>query len=133
MADFCLPIVMKDTHQEFPSLNASSGSAAFSARPSLRFGFGAPPPVGRIVSMIVSASQQSGIPPRGYSFTKVRHIVESFAPDLEQAPNPQAAKRIFDQMMAYIQQSKLPRRKRKRPSYPRAVWARKGDFPKRKK
>jgi hypothetical protein len=84
-------------------------------------------------AMIVSASQQSGIPPRGYSFTKVRHIVESFAPDLEQAPNPQAAKRIFDQMMAYIQQSKLPRRKRKRPSYPRAVWARKGDFPKRKK
>ena len=84
-------------------------------------------------AMIAFASQQSGIPPRGYSFTKVRHIVESFAPDLAQAPNPQAAKRIFDQMMTYIQQSKLPRRKRKRPSYPRAVWARRGDFPKRKK
>jgi len=84
-------------------------------------------------AMIAFASQQSGIPPRGYSFTKVRHIVETFAPDLAQAPNPQAAKRIFDQMMTYIQQSKLPRRKRKRPSYPRAVWARRGDFPKRKK
>lgn len=84
-------------------------------------------------TMIVLASQQSGIPPRGYSFTKVRHIVESFAPDLARAPNPQAAKRLFDQMMAYIQQAKLPRRKRKRPSYPRAVWARKSDFPKRKK
>ena len=84
-------------------------------------------------AMIAFASQQSGIPPRGYSFTKVRHIVESFAPDLAQAPNPHAAKRIFDQMMTYIQQSKLPRRKRRRPSYPRAVWARRGDFPKRKK
>ena len=84
-------------------------------------------------AMIAFASQQSGIPPRGYSFTKVRHIVESFAPDLAHAPNPQAAKRLFDQMMAYIQQAKLPRRKRKRPAYPRAVWARRGDFPKRKK
>jgi hypothetical protein len=83
-------------------------------------------------AMIAFASRQSGIPPRGYSFTKVRHIVEAFAPDLAHAPNPQAAKRIFDQMMAYIQQARLPPRKRKRPSYPRAVWARRGDFPKRK-
>jgi Transposase DDE domain len=86
-----------------------------------------------IRAMIAFASQQSGIPPRGYSFTKVRHIVEAFASELAQAPNPQAAKRIFDEMMTYIQQAKLPRRKRKRPSYPRAVWARRGDFPKRKK
>jgi hypothetical protein len=84
-------------------------------------------------AMIAFASQQSGILPRGYSFTRVRHIVEAFAPDLARAPNPQAAQRIFDQMMMYIQQAKLPRRKRKRPSYPRAVWARRGDFPKRKK
>ena len=84
-------------------------------------------------AMIAFASQQSGIPPRGYSFTKVSHIVETFAAELAQAPNPEAAKRIFDQMMTYIQQSKLPRRKRRRPSYPRAVWARRGDFPKRKK
>lgn len=84
-------------------------------------------------AMMAFASQQSGIAPRGYSFTKVRHIVETFAPELAQAPNPQAAQRIFDQMMTYIQQSKLPRRKRKRSSYPRAVWARRGDFPKRKK
>ena len=84
-------------------------------------------------AMIAFASQQSGIPPRGYSFTKVRHIVETFAPELARAPTPQAAKQIFDQMMICIQQAKLPRRKRKRPPYPRAVWARRGDFPKRKK
>jgi hypothetical protein len=80
-------------------------------------------------AMIGLASQHSGIPPRGYSFTKVRRIVQTFAPALADAPNPQAAKRIFDQMMKYVQQSKLPRRKRKRPSYPREVWKRGATFP----
>lgn len=83
--------------------------------------------------VIALASQESGIPPRGYSFTKVRLIVQAFAPKLARAPHPQAAKRIFDQMMIYIQQSKLPRRKRKRPAYPRALWARRSDYPKRKR
>ena len=84
-------------------------------------------------AMIGLASQHSGIPPRGYSFTKVRRIVQTFAPALADAPNPQAAKRIFDQMMKYVQQSKLPRRKRKRPSYPREVWKRGATFPWRKR
>lgn len=84
-------------------------------------------------AMIGLASQQSGIPPRGYSFTKVRKIVEIFAPALVDAPNREAAKRIFDQMIKYVHQSKLPRRKRKRPSYPREVWKRRDAFPKRKK
>lgn len=83
--------------------------------------------------MIAFAAQQSGIPPRGYSFTKVRRIVQTFAPALANASNQQEAKRIFDQMIRYVQQSKLPRRKRKRPSYPRAVWKRRDMFPKRKK
>jgi putative transposase len=82
-------------------------------------------------AMMAFASQQSGIPPRGYSFTKVRRIVQIFAPALSDAPNPQAAQRIFDQMMKYIQQSKLPRRKR--PSYPREVWKRGATFPSRKR
>jgi putative transposase len=80
-------------------------------------------------AMIALASEQSGIPPRGYSFTKVRRILEAFAPVIAAAPNEQAARRIFDQMMIYVQQSRLPRRKRKRPAYPRAVWKRGGTFP----
>jgi hypothetical protein len=84
-------------------------------------------------AMISLASEQSGVPPRGYSFTKVRKIVETFAPALADAPNQQTAKRVFDQMMTYVQQSKLPRRRRKRPSYPRAVWKRGSTFPNRKK
>jgi len=84
-------------------------------------------------AMIVLASEQSGVPPRGYSFTKVRRIVETFAPALADAPNEQTAKLIFDQMMVYVQQSRLPTRKRKRPSYPRAVWKRGGSFPNHKR
>jgi hypothetical protein len=84
-------------------------------------------------AMIALAAERSGVPPRGYSFTKVRRIVETFAPALADAPNAQATKLILDQMMVYVQQSKLPTRKRKRPSYPRAVWKRGATFPNRKK
>ncbi len=84
-------------------------------------------------AMIGAASEQSGIPPRGYSFTKVRTIIQTFGPALADAPNRQAAKRVFDQMMKCVQQSKLPHRKRKRRSYPREVWKRRETFPSRKR
>jgi hypothetical protein len=77
------------------------------------------------------ASEQSGIPPRGYSFTRVRRIVETFTPLVVAAADPQQAKRAFDQMMQYVQQAKLPRRRRRRHAYPRAVWNRGDRFPKR--
>ena len=84
-------------------------------------------------ALIAFASEQSGIPPRGYRFTKVRLILLAFAPALANAPNQQAAKQIMDQMMTYVQQSKIPRRNRKCSSYPRAVWKRGAYFPSRKK
>lgn len=77
------------------------------------------------------AAEQSGIPPRGYSFTKVRRIVEIFAPLIAEAPDSAEAKRAFDQMMHYVGQAKLPRRHRKRPAYPRVVWNKGAKFPKR--
>jgi len=82
-------------------------------------------------AVIALASHQSGIPPRGYSFTKVRRIVEAFGPALANAPDQGAAQQIFDQMIKLIDQSKLPRRRRKRPSYSRTVWKRGGTFPNR--
>ena len=84
-------------------------------------------------ALIGFASEQSGVPPRGYRFTKVRRILQTFAPALANAPNQQAAQQIMDQIMTYVQQSKLPRRNRKRPSYPRQVWQRGAYFPSRKK
>jgi hypothetical protein len=83
-------------------------------------------------AMIALASEQSGTEPRRYSFTKVRRLVEAFAPALANAPNAKAAKQIFDQLMKYVQQARLPQRKRKRPSYPRAVWPKGAKFPNRK-
>ena len=83
-------------------------------------------------AMIVLASQQSGIPPRGYSFARVRLILATFAPAIANAPTRAAAKRLFEQMMRYIQQARLPRRKGKRKSYPREVWPDGAKFPSRK-
>jgi putative transposase len=82
--------------------------------------------------MMLLASQQSGIPPRGYRFAKVSKILEVFGPALAKAPNEETATRIFNQMMQYIQQAKVYRR-RPRPSYPRAVWKTRDSFPRRKK
>ena len=84
-------------------------------------------------ALIAAASEQSGVPPRGYSFSKVRKIVQTFAPAIADAPDSETARRIFNQIMHYVQQSKLPRRKRKRPAYPREVWNRGATFPNRKK
>jgi hypothetical protein len=78
------------------------------------------------------AAGRSGIPPRSFSFTRIRRIIETFTPLVANAKTPQDGQRYFDQMMHYVGQAKLPKRKRKRPSYPRAVWGRGEGFPRRK-
>jgi len=78
-------------------------------------------------ALICLASRQSGAPPRSYRFTKVRRILEVFGPVLASAPDQPAAQRIMDQIMTYVQQSKVY--PRKRPSYPRAVWQKGTRFP----
>jgi putative transposase len=84
-------------------------------------------------AMMCQASEQSGTPPRGYSFAQVQRIAQKFGPVLAAAKSPREAKQIFERMMRYVQQAKLPHRKRKRPSYPREVWQRGAYFPTRKK
>lgn len=79
------------------------------------------------------AAQQSGLPPRQYSFTRAARIVQSFAPKIASAKNRQEAQRHFDRMMYFLGQAKLPRRKRKRNAYPRSVWGAGEQYPKRKK
>ncbi len=78
------------------------------------------------------ASAQSGIPPRGYSFTTVRRIVEIFTPKLAAASTPEAATLIFDQMMHCVHRAKLPHRRRRRPSYPRNLLTPPKTYPRRK-
>lgn len=78
------------------------------------------------------AAERSGIPPRGYSFTRVRRAIETFMPLLATAKNEREAQQYFNLLMYYVGQAKLPKRGRKRPSYPRAVWNKGESFPKRK-
>ena len=75
------------------------------------------------------AAERAGIPPRSYSFTRVRNVVDAFTPLVANAKNPQEAQKYFDQMMYYVGQAKLPNRKKRRPSYPRAVWGKPKSFP----
>jgi len=84
-------------------------------------------------AVTVLASQQSGAPPRAYSFSKVRRILLIFGPKLADTSDPEEAERLFEQIMGWVQQSKLPQRKRTRPSYPRQVWRRRAPFPPRRK
>jgi putative transposase len=82
-------------------------------------------------AVICLAAQESGLQPREYSFSRASRIVKSFAPTIGSAGNPEEAKRHFDRMMYYLGQAKLSRRKRK--SYPRAVWGTGEKYPKQKK
>jgi hypothetical protein len=80
-------------------------------------------------AVIGFASEQSGIPPRGYRFTKVRLILQAFGPKLAKASSLQEAQQVLDLIMKCVQQSKAPRRRQKRPSAQRAVWKRGAYFP----
>lgn len=82
-------------------------------------------------AVICLAAQKSGLPPRDYSFTRAARIVKSFAPKISCAGSEQEAQRHFDRMMYFLQQAKLPRRKRK--PYPRAAWGVGAKYPKHEK
>jgi len=81
-------------------------------------------------AVICLAAQQSGLPPRNYSFTRAARIVESFAAKIGSASTEQAAKQNFDRMMYFLHQAKLPQRNRH--PYPRALWGIRKQYPKRK-
>jgi putative transposase len=81
-------------------------------------------------AVICLAAQQSGRQPRDYSFTRAARMVQTFAPKIASAGSEQQAQRHFDRMMYFLQQARLPRRKRK--SYPRAAWGTRPKFPKRR-
>ena len=78
------------------------------------------------------AAQKAGLTPRQFSFTRVRNVIQTFAPLIAAAADEREAQRLFDKMMYYVGQAKLPRRNRKRSSYPRAVWPKPHKYPKRK-
>jgi hypothetical protein len=78
------------------------------------------------------AAQKAGLPPRAYSFTRVRNVVQAFAPLMATAETPEQAQDVFHKMMYYIGQGKLPKRNKPRDSYPRTVLPKRQSFPDRK-
>lgn len=82
-------------------------------------------------AVICMAAEKSGLQPRDYSFTRAARIVESFTLKINSAGSEQEAQRHFDRMMYFLQQAKLPRRKRK--PYPRAAWGVGEKYPKHEK
>lgn len=77
------------------------------------------------------ASQQSGLAPRRYSFTRVRNVLNAFLPLIATARSPEEAEQLVAKIMYYVGQAKLPNRKKRR-SYPRALWPKPQKYPYRK-
>jgi hypothetical protein len=78
------------------------------------------------------AAQKAGLKPRQFSFTRVRNVINAYAPMIATANDQRQAQQLFEDMMYYVNQAKLPHRHRKRPSYPRASWQKPQTYPKRK-
>jgi hypothetical protein len=70
------------------------------------------------------AAQAAGEAPRAFSFTRVRNVVQAFAPLIASAHTEQEAQQIHTKMMHYVSRAKIRNRGRKQKSYPRAVWGR---------
>jgi hypothetical protein len=83
-------------------------------------------------AVIYLAAQKAGLHPRAYSFTRVRNVIQTFLPLVATAQTPEEAQHIFDQIAYYTAQAKLPKRTKKRPSYPRKLWPKPQAFPRRK-
>lgn len=74
-------------------------------------------------------ARKAGLEPRAFSFTKVRNVLNAFLPQIAAAGNEQQARKWREDMLYYLDQCRLPRRKRS--SSPRAVWPRPKSYPAR--
>jgi hypothetical protein len=80
---------------------------------------------------ICLAALQTGVPARRLSFSRSQDIVRATLPSLAQAPTDEEFNRLMDRMLRYVAQCRLPNRANRR-SYPRQVWGKGGQFPRRK-
>lgn len=83
-------------------------------------------------AVICVAAQKAGLKPRQFSFTRVRNVINAFAPLIAAASDEKQAQELFEKMMYYVGQAKLPRRNRKRSTYPREIWPQPYKYPRRK-
>lgn len=80
-------------------------------------------------AVMFQAAQLRGCSPRLLSFAHVQAAVLSALPGLEQARSHNQREQRMRELVTLAAQLALPRRKRKRRSYPRQVWKRGASFP----
>jgi hypothetical protein len=80
-------------------------------------------------AVMFQAAQLRGCSPRQLSFAHVQAAVLSALPGLEQARSQRQREQRMRELVQLAAQLALPRRKRKRSSYPREVWKRGASFP----
>lgn len=78
----------------------------------------------------IAAAQLVGIDPRELSFARVRTIVNAWLPLLMDAPDQKQLSKLLTRMLTAAAQAKLPKRWKRR-SYPRAIWGRPQEWPRR--
>ncbi len=76
-------------------------------------------------------ARKAGLEPRAFSFTRVRNVLNAFLPAIAAATDECQAQKAMEDMMYYLNQAQLPKRKGKRPSYSRQVWPRPKSYPAR--
>jgi len=80
-------------------------------------------------AVIYLTAQKAGLEPRIISFTQVRNVLQVFVPRIAAAPDERTARKLYDDMLYYLSQCKLPQRQRS--SYPRGVWPKPKSYPAR--
>jgi len=81
-------------------------------------------------AVIYLTAQKAGLEPRGISFTQVRNVLQVFVPRIAAAADERTASKLYDDMLYYLSQCKLPQRQRS--PYPRGVWTKSKTYPARR-
>jgi len=82
-------------------------------------------------AVIDESARRTGMDPRQYSFSRVQDLINSWLPLIASIPSERKRKAKFERMMKYVAQCKLYKRKKRR-SYPRAIWQPRRKFPSRR-
>ena len=75
------------------------------------------------------AAQKAGLEPRAFSFTNVRNLLQVFVPQIAAASDERQARKLTEDLLYYLDQCRLSKRKRKRPSKAMAVWPKPKSYP----
>ena len=80
-------------------------------------------------AVIYLTARKAGLEPRVFSFTQARNVLQVFLPRIQAAADERTAQKLYNDMVYYLSQCKLPQRKRD--SYPRGVWPKPKTYPAR--